>query len=84
MGAAGPYEHFRGNSGSTWQFLFIPAPPPPNTHTLFPDEETEDSSWAISCLRSSDWMMSIPGFCPRAPILKALTTLPKYPTDAAG
>lgn len=30
----------------------------------FPDEETEDLSRAVPCLRSSGWMVSTPGFHP--------------------
>lgn len=57
-GAAGPERHFRENSGRSFYSSHCPQ---------FPDEETADWSWAITCLRSSGWMVSIPGFCPRAP-----------------
>lgn len=55
----------------------------------FPDEETEDLSRAVPCLRSSGWTVSTPGFHPGllsphpATVLKAVTALPTYSTKAA-
>lgn len=81
-GTAWPDCHHRSKSsrGSFNSQSSVPRP--------FPGKEIEDLRRSNTCLRSSGWMVSIPGFRPRAPfathttVLRAFTALPKYSKNA--